>query len=45
MKENKDAKLEIRVTKEEKQKIKALAAERGITVSELIRIALERMLY
>ena len=45
MKENRDQKLDLRLTITEKQRIKEAAAARDMNVSEFIRYACERLIY
>lgn len=40
MKENKSTKIDIRISQEEKERFKAFAAERDLSLSELVRMAL-----
>ena len=43
MKETKTTKIDIRLTETEKAQLKQFAAERNLTVSELIRMALNQI--
>ena len=45
MKDNKDKKIEMRVTAEEKAYLKEYAENHNMTLSELIRMALDRIIY
>lgn len=40
MRENKTTKIDVRMSQQEKEKLKAIAAERGLTISEFVRAAL-----
>ena len=40
MRENKTTKIDIRISQEEKDRFKAYAAERNVSLSELVRMAL-----
>lgn len=45
MKDNRDKRIEMRVTAEEKEYLKEYAENHNMTLSELIRMALDRVIY
>lgn len=44
MKENKDVRIAIRMTANEKEHLKQFAETKGLTISEAIRIALQKLM-
>ena len=43
MKDNKDKKIEVRLTEKEKEQLKAYAEKRHMTMSEVIRVLCEKI--
>lgn len=44
MKENKNTKIDVRMSQQEKELLKAFAADRNLTISELVRQALNQII-